>query len=316
MHPTVDAGSSIVPSLHLDFPMLEINDLHKRYDDVVALDGCSFNVARGQLLGFLGPNGSGKTTTMRSVFSLVRPDAGTVRWNGDEIDTDAKLRFGYMPEQRGLYPRMKVAAQLTYFGRLHGMTKAAAAEASNDWLERLGLTERADSRLEQLSHGNQQRVQLAAALVHDPELLILDEPFSGLDPIGVEDMMEILVEKAQQGAAVVFSSHQLDLVEDLCEDVVIISAGSVVLSGPIRELRARSTHRYLDIEIATSRSDLDRSFSEFEVVSTDDGRLRLRIDDTTPLEPLVHRAAELGRVRQFSYTPPNLSEVFREVVEP
>ena len=316
MHPTVDAGSSIVPSLHLGFPMLEINDLHKRYDDVVALDGCSFNVARGQLLGFLGPNGSGKTTTMRSVFSLVRPDSGTVRWNGDEIDTDAKLRFGYMPEQRGLYPRMKVAAQLTYFGRLHGMTKAAAAEASNDWLERLGLTDRADSRLEQLSHGNQQRVQLAAALVHDPELLILDEPFSGLDPIGVEDMMEILVEKAQQGAAVVFSSHQLDLVEDLCEDVVIISAGSVVLSGPIRELRARSTHRYLDIEFATSRSDLDRSFSEFEVVSTDDGRLRLRIDDTTPLEPLVRRAAELGRVRQFSYTPPNLSEVFREVVEP
>ena len=295
--------------------MLEIDQLHKKYGDVVALDGCTFGVSRGQLLGFLGPNGSGKTTTMRSVFSLVRPDAGTVRWQGAEIDASTRLRFGYMPEQRGLYPRMKVAAQLTYFGRLHGMDRDSARTAAAAWLERLGLTDRADSRLEQLSHGNQQRVQLAAALIHDPELLILDEPFSGLDPIGVEDMMEILLERAAQGAAVVFSSHQLDLVEDLCEDVVIIAAGRVVLDGAIRELRARSSHRYLDIEIASDRNDLARAFPDFEVVGSRDGRLRLRVDDKTPLEPLIHRAAELGRVRQFAYTPPNLSEVFREVVE-
>lgn len=295
--------------------MLEIDLLHKRYGDVVALDGCSFNVARGQLLGFLGPNGSGKTTTMRTVFSLVRPDAGSVRWDGAEIDPNTRLRFGYMPEQRGLYPRMKVAAQLTYFGRLHGMSRAEAATATADWLDRLGLSDRAGSRLEELSHGNQQRIQLAAALIHDPELLILDEPFSGLDPIGVEDMMAILLERAQQGASVVFSSHQLDLVEDLCEDVVIIAEGKVVLSGPIRELRARSSHRYLDIELATSRSDLHRAFPGYEVVSSNDGRLKLRVGDDTPLEPLIHSAAELGRVRQFSYTPPNLSEVFREVVE-
>ncbi|MDJ0953867.1 MAG: ATP-binding cassette domain-containing protein [Acidimicrobiia bacterium] len=295
--------------------MLEIDRLHKTYGDVVALDGCSFNVARGQLLGFLGPNGSGKTTTMRSVFSLVRPDSGTVRWNGGDITPETRLRFGYMPEQRGLYPRMKVAAQLAYFGRLHGMSKSEAVAAAGDWLERLGLADRADSRLEQLSHGNQQRIQLAAALIHDPDLLILDEPFSGLDPLGVEDMMAVLVERAERGAAVVFSSHQLDLVEDLCEDVVIIAAGKVVLAGPIRELRARSTHRYLDLELATDRADLHRAFPEYEVVSSDDGRLRLRLDDDTPLEPLIHSAAQLGRVRQFSYTPPNLSEVFREVVE-
>ncbi|MCP3997741.1 MAG: ABC transporter ATP-binding protein [bacterium] len=295
--------------------MLEIDNLHKRYGDVVALDGCSFQVARGQLLGFLGPNGSGKTTTMRSVFALARPDSGTVRWNGAAINADAKLRFGYMPEQRGLYPRMKVAAQLVYFGRLHGMTRQQASGATAEWLERLGLADRADSRLEELSHGNQQRIQLAAALIHDPELLILDEPFSGLDPIGVEDMMEILVERAAQGSAVVFSSHQLDLVEDLCEDVVIIAAGKVVLSGPIRELRARSSHRYLDLELATDRNDLHRAFLDYELVSSNDGRLRLRVDDDTPLEPLIHAAAQLGKVRQFSYAPPNLSEVFREVVD-
>lgn len=294
--------------------MLEIHDLRKRYGTVVALDGCSFAVQRGQLLGFLGPNGSGKTTTMRSVFSLIRPDGGTVRWQGASIDATTRLRFGYMPEQRGLYPRMRVAKQLVYFARLHGMDKTAATQAAGHWLERLGLSDRADSRLEQLSHGNQQRIQLAAALIHDPELLILDEPFSGLDPIGVEDMMAILVERAEQGAAVVFSSHQLDLVEDLCEDVVIIAAGKVVLSGPIRELRARSPHRYLEIEVASDRNDLARAFPDYEVVSTHDGRIRLRVDEETPLEPLIHTAGDLGRVRQFSYTPPNLSEVFREVV--
>jgi ABC-2 type transport system ATP-binding protein len=294
--------------------MLEVRDLKKRYGDVVALDGCTFQVGRGQLLGFLGPNGSGKTTTMRSVFSLVRPDSGSVRWNGEQIDADARLRFGYMPEQRGLYPRMKVIKQLVYFARLHGVDKATATTAASRWLDRLGLTDRADSRLEQLSHGNQQRIQLAAALIHDPELLILDEPFSGLDPIGVEDMMEILVERAAAGASVVFSSHQLDLVEDLCEDVVIIAAGKVVLAGPIRELRARSTHRYLEIEVAANRNDLGSAFPEYEIVDSTDGKVRLRVDDNTPLEPLVRTAATLGRVRQFAYAPPNLSEVFREVV--
>jgi ABC-2 type transport system ATP-binding protein len=296
--------------------MLEIDNLHKNYGDVVALDGCSFSVQRGQLLGFLGPNGSGKTTTMRSVFSLLKPDAGEVRWDGRVIEPDARLRFGYMPEQRGLYPRMRVASQLTYFGRLHGMEKRAATAATVTWLDRLGLSDRADSRLEELSHGNQQRIQLAAALVHDPELLILDEPFSGLDPLGVQAMIEILIDRAAAGAAVVFSSHQLDLVEDLCEDVVIIAEGKVVLSGPVRELRSRSSHRYLDLEVAAGASrNLADAFNGFEVVDVEPGRIRLRVGNGTDLEPFVQKAKTLGAVRQFSYSPPNLSEVFREVVE-
>lgn len=294
--------------------MLEIDRLSKSYGDVVALDGCSFRVARGQLLGFLGPNGSGKTTTMRSVFSLVQPDSGEVRWDNEPISLRTRLGFGYMPEQRGLYPRMKVAGQLAYFGQLHGMSKEQAAAATSEWLERLGLADRADARLEELSHGNQQRIQLAAALLHKPELLVLDEPFSGLDPIGVQDMIDILVERAAEGAAVVFSSHQLDLVEDLCEDVVIIADGKVVLAGPVRALRSRSHHRYLEIEVAASATGLDREFSDLEVVATSDGRITLRLDDATPLEPLIRRASALGRVQEFSFTPPNLSEVFREVV--
>lgn len=294
--------------------MLEIDTLHKAYDDVVALDGCTFRVRRGQLLGFLGPNGSGKTTTMRSVFSLVQPDSGEVRWDGAVIAPEARLGFGYMPEQRGLYPRMKVALQLVYFARLHGIAKDAAESATAEWLERLGLSDRADSRLEELSHGNQQRIQLAAALIHDPELLVLDEPFSGLDPIGVQAMIDILLERAAAGAAVVFSSHQLDLVEDLCEDVVIIAAGKVVLAGPVRELRSRSHHRYLDIELAPPAGDLAAAFGDFDIVASADGRVRLRLTDAAPLQPLIDTASSLGRIQQFSFTPPNLSEVFREVV--
>ena len=172
--------------------MLQLNDLSKRYGDVIALDGCTFGVERGTMLGFLGPNGAGKTTTMRCVFRLTVPDSGSSTWNGRPIEADDLLRFGYMPESRGLYPRMKVLDQLVYFATLHGMETSDAATSARRWLEAFGLIDRAADRLEELSHGNQQRVQLAAALVHSPDLLILDEPFSGLDPLGVETMAEVL----------------------------------------------------------------------------------------------------------------------------
>ena len=229
--------------------MLEIRDLTKRYGDLVALDGVSFDVAPGRILGFLGPNGAGKTTTMRAIFGLVRPDRGEVRWKGSRSAPTERARFGYMPEERGLYPKMKVGEQLTYLAELSGMSGAAANEAAAGWLDRLGLGDRADARLEELSHGNQQRVQLAAAIVHDPELAVLDEPFSGLDPLGVGSLAEMLVETAAAGVAVVFSSHQLDLVEDVCQDVVIIDHGHVVLAGVVEELKAASPYRSLEVSV-------------------------------------------------------------------
>src|SRR5512133_3279734 len=160
--------------------MLTFENISKRFGQVQALDNCSFSIARGRMLGFLGPNGAGKTTAMRSVFGLVEPDAGELLWDGRPIGFKERLRFGYMPEERGLYPRMPVAEQLAYFACLHGMQERAARAAAVDWLARLGLAERADAKLEELSHGNQQRVQLAASLLHEPELLVLDEPFAGL----------------------------------------------------------------------------------------------------------------------------------------
>jgi ABC-2 type transport system ATP-binding protein len=295
--------------------MLRLTDLHKHYGPVAALDGCSFDLERGQLLGFLGPNGAGKTTAMRSVFGLVDPDEGAVTWDGAPIGPDERRSFGYMPEQRGLYPRMKVRDQLVYFGRLHGMSRTEAATATNHWLGTLGLADRAGSRLEELSHGNQQRIQLAAALVHDPELLVLDEPFSGLDPLGVETMADLLRSLAEGGVAVMFSSHQLDLVEDLCEQVVIINRGAIVLEGAVRALRTSSSRRYLDVELRAGSSTWADDVEGAEIIERAGSRIRLASSDTVDLERLVRLAVGAGDVTRFSFAPPSLSEVFREAVQ-
>ncbi|MFL5688923.1 MAG: ABC transporter ATP-binding protein [Chloroflexota bacterium] len=296
--------------------MLEIVDLTKRYGPVVALDGASFTARPGRIVGFLGPNGAGKTTTMRCVFGLAVPDRGEVRWKGKPVDRDMRLRFGYMPEQRGLYPRMRVAEQLSYFGQQHGMPGKAASAAATAWLERMGLGDRARSKLEELSHGNQQRVQLATALVHDPELLVLDEPFSGLDPIGIATMTEVVREQAAAGAGVVFSSHQLDLVEDVCEDVVIIARGRIVASGAIDELKAASGRQHLEIEVAGSNGDWLDGHDRVQVLERTGGRLKLLVDRDVDLDGILARARAAGEVRTFSYEPPKLSELFMEAVTP
>ncbi|MGI9647150.1 MAG: ABC transporter ATP-binding protein, partial [Acidimicrobiia bacterium] len=280
-----------------------------------ALDGFSLDLSRGQLLGFLGPNGAGKTTAMRSVFGLVSPDQGTVTWDDHEIGPEERHQFGYMPEQRGLYPRMRVHDQLVYFGRLHGLERSVAASAANRWLSELGLSDRADARLEELSHGNQQRIQLAVSLVHSPELLVLDEPFSGLDPIGVETMADLLRRLAADGVAVMFSSHQLDLVEDLCEEVAIIDRGAIVLEGAVRALRNASPRRYLEVELRRGDSTWADGLPGTEVVGREGARVRLAISGTVDLEALARGASAAGDVTQFSFEPPSLSEVFREAVK-
>ena len=295
--------------------MLEINDMSKRYGAVVALDGATFAVRPGRLVGFLGPNGAGKTTAMRCVFGLARPDRGTVLWKGQPIDRAARLRFGYMPEQRGLYPRMKVGDQLSYFAQQHGLSAAAARAATTRWLDGLGLTDRIGSKLEALSHGNQQRVQLGAALVHDPELLVLDEPFSGLDPLGIATMSEILRERAAAGVAVVFSSHQLDLVEDLCEDVVIISRGRIAAAGPIDQLRAASGRRHLEIEVEGSGGAWLDGRSDLTVVERRGDLVKLLVADDIDLAGVLAAATASGSVCRFAFQPPALSELFMEVVQ-
>lgn len=275
---------------------LEIEQLVVQFGEIRALDGMSFSVARGQLVGFLGPNGAGKTTTMRAALGLLRPQSGTVRWDGHPVDEATRQRVGYMPEERGLYPRMKVLDQVAYFGRLAGLDRTEAFDSAASWLDRLGLSARKDELVQNLSHGNQQRVQLAVALVHDPDLLVLDEPFSGLDPVAVQTMSAVIAERAEAGAAVLFSSHQLDLVEDLCEDVVIVDRGRVILSGTVTELRASSPSRRL-------------------AITWDDGTTDERvIDRDADLDELLAAARQRGRITAFTFEPPSLNEIFLEAV--
>ncbi|HLF60463.1 MAG TPA: ATP-binding cassette domain-containing protein [Acidimicrobiia bacterium] len=295
--------------------MLSIQDMHKAFGEVVALDGCTLAAARGTMLGFLGPNGAGKTTAMRSVFGLMRPDSGDVTWDGHPIGLEQRRRFGYMPEQRGLYPRMKTHDQLTYLGRLRGMTATAAGLSASQWLERFGLGDRGGDAVETLSHGNQQRVQLAAALIHDPELLVLDEPFSGLDPIATETMAGVLREQAASGKAVIFSSHQLDLVEDLCEEVAIINKGLIVVEGAVRSLKDAAPIRHLEVEVDGDASALFESLSGIRSIDSDGNRHHLIIEAGTDVRGLLVAAQEGGRLRHFSYTAPSLSDLFREAVK-
>ena len=294
--------------------MLSVQDLYKSFGDIRALDGCSFELPRGRMLGFLGPNGAGKTTAMRIVFRLINPDSGTVTWDGEPVDPDDLLRFGYMPEQRGLYPKMRAGDQLAYLGRLHGMSKSDARRSAEMWLERFGLGERIGDPVESLSHGNQQRVQLAAALVHDPDLLVLDEPFSGLDPIAVETMSDVLREQAAAGKAVMFSSHQLDLVEDLCEDVAIINAGYVVVSGKVEELKDAAPIRHLELEVEGDPTVLLESLDGVLSTVTNGTRLTAIIDAETDVRGFIARAQEAGKLRHFAYTTPSLSDLFRQAV--
>ena len=299
--------------------MLEVTGLVKRYGDILALDGCSLQVPAGHLVGLLGPNGAGKTTVMRTLFGLVVPDAGTVRWRGRPVDARSWRRFGYMPEERGLYPAMRVAEQIAYFGQLSGLSARDATAAARRWMDRLGLAGRAGSRIDRLSHGNQQRVQLAVALVHDPDLLVLDEPFAGLDPIAVDALAALMHELCQAGTTVLFSSHQLDLVEHLCEDVVILDKGRVVLAGRLSELRAAAPRRRLDVMLASDAGERwwerwSPAVPGVEVMGGDARRVRLTTDRSADLEKVLTEARSAGEVVRFDFEPPSLSEIFREAV--
>ncbi|HYA09999.1 MAG TPA: ATP-binding cassette domain-containing protein [Gaiellaceae bacterium] len=293
---------------------LSFSGVSRRFGAVQALDGCSFSVARGRMLGFLGPNGAGKTTAMRAVFGLVDLDAGAVCWNGRPVGLAERLRFGYMPEERGLYPRMPVGEQLEYFGCLHGLDAGGARAAASRWLERLGLGDRAASKLEQLSHGNQQRVQLVAALLHEPELLVLDEPFAGLDPVAVVTLAEVLRGEAARGAAVVFSSHQLELVEDICEEVAIIDQGRIVATGDVDALRRGSQQRRIELRLDGAPQGWLPDVAGVELVERRNGVVRLRAGRDVDPEQVLAAIEQKARIVAFSYGPPSLAELFLELV--
>ena len=289
--------------------MLEVRGVSKRFGDVLALDHVDLRVGDGQIIGFLGPNGAGKSTTMRAVMGLIAIDGGSMTWNGEPITADTRRRFGYMPAERGMYPKMTVRDQIVYFARLAGLGAAEAHRSAAQWMERVDIAHRAQDEVQALSSGNQQRVQLAIALVHDPALLILDEPFSGLDPLAVENMKQILADELDRGTSVLFSSHQLDLVSDVSRDVVIVDSGRVVMEGDVQHLRERSPFRLAVVgfaDTATWQPD-DASVS---VVERRSRSVRVRVPAGTDPAALLADANGAGQVVEFSFGPPDLSEVF------
>jgi ABC-2 type transport system ATP-binding protein len=293
--------------------VLEFDGLYKAYGSNQVLEGVSFSVAPGQMFGFCGSNGAGKTTTMRIAMGLARADAGEVRWSGRPVDELVRRRIGYMPEERGLYPKMKVGEQLTYFARLHGLDAAGAARAAGSWAERLGLGERRGDRVEKLSLGNQQRVQLAAALVSEPDVLILDEPFSGLDPVGVDSLAEALLEQCRRGVPVVFSSHQLDLVERLCHRVGIIRSGQMVAVGTVDQLRAGGTVQ-LVVDAPNAGPDWADALPGVTLRGWEGSKVVLELDRGADDQLVLRTALSTGPVREFTRRQASLAELFRNVV--
>lgn len=293
--------------------MIEIKGLTRRFGDLTAVDDVSFAVSDGVMTGFVGGNGAGKTTTMRMVMGLLGIHAGEVRWDGAPITAEHRRRTGYMPEERGLYPKQKVIDQLVYLGELSGMGRSSARDEAMALLERFGLGDRASDKVEKLSLGNQQRVQIVAALLNQPRALVLDEPFSGLDPLAVDAMADVLREQTERGIPVLFSSHQLELVERLCDHLVILSRGRVVANGTTTQLRNSGPMRY--------RLVLDGDASWVRDVrgvrvDTIDGPLAVVGFDDEPgpaSQALLTEALRRGAVTEFARIVPPLSEIYREV---
>ena len=292
---------------------LRLEGITKRYGSLLAVDGLTFDVRPGEVFGVVGSNGAGKTTTMRILLGVLIADAGSVLWDGAPIEFKTRRRIGYMPEERGLYPKMRAGEQLTYLAQLHGVAPDAAAAASARWLDRFGLKDRARDDIQRLSHGNQQRVQLAAALVFEPLMLVLDEPFAGLDPEAVDSMSEVLHERAAAGVPVIFSSHQLELVERISDRIGIIQRGHLVASGTVDELRAGGPSR-LWVDAPSARAGWVDTLGGVQIVRNDGTRWLIELDGAASDQAVLQAALATGPVREFRRDLPSLLDIFREAM--
>ncbi|OAN33039.1 ABC transporter ATP-binding protein [Microbacterium sp. H83] len=293
---------------------LELTGITKSYGSRRVLDDVSFGVTPGRLTGFVGGNGAGKTTTMRIVLGLLSSDGGQVVLDGRPITSGDRRHFGYMPEERGLYPKMKVLEQIVYLARLHGFSKPDATARATALLTELGLEERLGDTIESLSLGNQQRAQIAAALVHDPEVLILDEPFSGLDPLAVDVVASVLQSSAARGASILFSSHQLDVVERLCDDLVILAGGTIRAAGSRDGLRAQHAGDRYELVSAGDAGWL-RSEPGVSVLDFEGGYALFDADGPETAQRVLRTAVERGDVASFAPKHPSLAQIFKEVIQ-
>ncbi len=301
---------------------LVLDSLVKRFGNVTALDGISFEVQRGEVFGFLGANGAGKTTTMRIVLDILRPDSGTATWNGTSTIEVKRQTWGYLPEERGLYPRLEVLEQLLFFGSLYGIPRDVAATRARDWLGRFRIPEYATRKAEELSKGNQQKVQLIAAILHEPEVLIMDEPFSGLDPVNVALLKEAFAEMSGRGTTLVFSTHQMEMVEELCESVALIDRGKVVVAGPIRDVKRSTGRRVVRLAVDTDGAgSMDgalewlNNLAGVTVVRPGQDFVELDVARTVDPDSILRLALDKGqKVTQFVIAEPSIEQIFIERV--
>lgn len=281
----------------------------KKFGDFIAVDDLSLKVEEGQMHGFLGANGAGKTTTFRMILGLLDPTHGNVTWNEKPINYNSSPYIGYLPEERGLYPKMKVEDQLIYLAQLRKMSKEDAKRETAAWLERFDVPHYAGKKVEELSKGNQQKIQLIASLLHKPSLIILDEPFSGLDPVNVEMLKSAILDVQKQGATIVFSSHRMDHVEELCDDMSILDHGKIVVGGSIREVKRNFGKQNVRLKMDQDLSGLSQISGVEKYSETIDGAL-LQIQDDSTAQRILGEAMKLGELRHFSIEEPSLEEIF------
>jgi ABC-2 type transport system ATP-binding protein len=291
---------------------LILSNVARSFGDVVAVRDVSFTVPSGIAFGLLGPNGAGKTTTMRIILGILVPDSGTVTWDGAPVDYDVRRRFGYLPEERGLYGKLKVREQIAYFGRLHGVAAAEATKRAAAWIDRLGLEAYADRPCAELSKGNQQKVQIACAALHGPELMVLDEPFSGLDPVNAETLLGVLRGLQQAGTTLILSSHQMWQVEDLCESFGVIADGRLCAGGTLRELRAAWPTRIVEVEPLSDRlrDVLDATPNATRLPQADRQVLAYEVPADADTAALLRRLVAAGDVTRFERVEPSLRDIY------
>lgn len=292
--------------------MLELHNVSRSFSNHQVLEDVSFTVPGGALTGFVGANGAGKTTTMRIIMGLLATNTGTVALNGVELSSDIRPNFGYMPEERGLYPKQPVIDQLVYLGQLHGLGRTTARSRAMELLTRFGLESRAKAKLESLSLGNQQRVQVAASLLHEPDVLVLDEPFSGLDPLAVDAMSSILRDYASRGVPVLFSSHQLDLLDVLVDHLVIIQQGKILANSSADDLRTSQASRHR-ISLGSDTGWL-RNEPGVTVIDISGPDALVNFESEAAAQRVLSQAMERGSVNEFSIYRPSLADIYREII--
>ena len=296
---------------------LVVESLVKRFGDVVALDGVSFSVEPGRIFGLLGANGAGKTTCMRIVLDILRADAGHVTWQGTENTALPRRTWGYLPEERGLYAKMQVGEQLRFFAALYGVSDEEARAVVDEWLRRFRVPEYLDRKVEELSKGNQQKIQFIAAILHDPEVLVMDEPFTGLDPVNVRLLKEAFIEMRDRGKTLIFSTHQMETVEELCESIAIVDRGRVVVSGALRDVKRAMGRRV--VRLATEGDGHGTawlsSIPGVTVTANREDYVELHVPAEVDPETVLRSAIDHGeRVRRFEIADPSLEEIFVEHV--